>query len=187
MADHDHRPDGTCDTEEIHSDELPLYNRATLPQSGQLILLVEEPNNDCGGKMSGAYRLPLDRITPGSTFQSNTYSLDPANPGIVVPDDEVVPAYVETFSPFNVMRAQADDSTTKAKFLIIANDQNIDENYIIQSSGYLAFKAVHSYQVGQTYYLSATTPGGVTTTPPADAQPLFYVVDQKTIQIVLEV
>lgn len=175
--------DTVCNTEQIGSDEFPIYNKPTLPEDGQLILLSPEKDYDCGGDFTAAFRLPLSRLTPGSSFQSNTYSLSAPTSGITVSENQVVPAYVETFSPHQLKRAQANSSTTLAKFLIVGKDQNIDGSYIIQNSGYYSFPTVHGLSIGQTYYLSETDPGGITTQAPTLAQPLFYVVDAQTIQL----
>jgi hypothetical protein len=174
------------DAENIDSADLPLYSGANLPPTGKLILLVDQPDYDNGGQISAAYRIPLSRIVPGNAPQSVVYSLNDPDAGITVPDETVVPGYIEGFGSFNLKRAIATDSTTKAKFLIVSTDQNIDDNYIIQADGFYAFPTVHGYTPGNTYYLSDTAAGGVTNTPPAGiAQPLFYVVDQKTILVTI--
>jgi hypothetical protein len=172
------------DTEQIESSDLPVYDKATLPTDAKLILLVDQPDYDNGGQVNVAYRLPLSRVMPGSAPQHVAYSLSDVDAGITIPDEEIVPAYVESFGNFDLKRAQANSSTTKAKFLIVGLDPNVDGSYIIQGSGFFSFPTVHGYNVGQTYYLSDSTPGGVTTTPPSGiAQPLFTAVDQKTILI----
>lgn len=178
--------DSTSDqgTEQIGSQDLPLYDKPTLPEKGQLVLLVEEPDYDCGGTMVAAYRLPLNRVVPVSAQRGLAYSLADADAGITVADQTIVPAYVESFGSFNIKKAIASSSTTKAKFIIVSNDPNVEDSYIIQGSGFFSFSTVHAYNPGQTYYLSDSVSGGVTTTPPPGiAQPLFYVVDQKTILI----
>lgn len=172
------------DIENIDSADLPVYDQATLPPTGKLVLLVDQPDYDNGGTIVAAYRLPLSRVVPGSAPQSVLYSINDPDAGISIPDASVVPAYVESTGDFNVIRSIATDTTTKAKFLIVGVDPNIDGNYIIQASGFYSFPTVHDYVPGNTYYLSDTTPGGVTNVAPAGiAQPLFYVVDQKTILI----
>lgn len=172
------------DTEQIESADLPEYNQATLPATGKLILLVDQPDYNQGGQVSVAYRLPLSRVVPGSAPQSVLYSINDPDAGITIPDQTVVPAYVESFGTFDLKRAIASSSTTKARFLIVGVDQNIDGNYIIQGSGFYSFPTVHGYAPGTTYYLSDSVAGGITSTAPSGiAQPLFYVVDQKTILI----
>lgn len=179
--------DPTCkDTEQIESSDLPLYDKATLPGTGKLVLLVDQPDYDNGGQVTVAYQLPLSRVVPGSAPQSVAYSLNDPDAGITIPDETVVPGYVEGFGSFDLKRAIATSSTTKARFLIVGIDQNIDGNYIIQGTGFYSFPTVHGYTPGNTYYLSDTAAGGVTNTPPSGiAQPLFYVVDQKTILITI--
>lgn len=174
------------DAENIDSADLPLYDGATLPATGKLILLVEKQDYDNGGTIQAAYRIPLSRIVPGSAPQGVAYSLSDVDAAISIPDETVVPGYVEGFGSFDLKRAIATSSTTKAKFLIISTDQNVDGSYIIQGAGFYSFPTVHGYTPGNTYYLSDTAPGGVTNVPPSGiAQPLFYVVDQKTILITI--
>lgn len=178
-------------TELINSDDLPIYSKPTLPDTAWVVLLAEEPNYDFGGVLSAAYRLDLDRLVPNGTKQSLTYSLTATGTNgadISIPTGVVVPAYVEQFAPFQTKRAQATGAPTKAQFLIISLDQNVDDNYIIQSAGFYTFAATHSYDVGKIYYLSDSAPGGVTSVPPVGiVQPLFTVVDSTTIKIHVEV
>lgn len=174
-------------TEQINSEDLPIYPGLTLPEDAHLIILVDEANYDFGGNLQAAYRLELSRVIPNGTKQGITYSLlatgdDGAD--IAIPDASVVPAYVESFDPWSTKRAQASDETTKAKFLIISLNQNVDDAYVIQAAGFYSFPTTHEYEVGKTYYLSDSAPGGVTNVaPPGIVQPLFYVIDNKTILI----
>jgi hypothetical protein len=179
--------DPNCqDTEQIDSADLPLWDGANLPPTGKLVLLVEQNDYDNGGKIQAAYRLPLNRVVPGSAPQSVLYSLNDPDAGIDVAEDEIFPAYVEGFGSFDLKKALATASNTKARFIITGKDPNIADNYIIQGSGFYSFPTVHTFTPGNIYYLSDTTPGGVTNTPPGGiAQPLFYVVDQKTILITI--
>lgn len=172
--------------QQINSGDLPVYDKPSLPESGKLILLAEQPDYDNGGKVVAAYQLPLSRVVPGSAAQSVVYSLNDPDAGIVVPEQAVVPGYVEGFGNFALKRAIATSATTKARFLIIGNDPNIDGNYILQGTGFYAFPTVHNYVPGNVYYLSDTAEGGVTNDSPSGiAQPLFYVVDQKTILLMI--
>lgn len=179
--------DKTCkETEQIESADLPIYDKATLPDSGKLILLVDQNDYDNGGKITAAYRLPLERIMLGDAPPAVAYTLVDPDADIAVPEGEVVPAYVESFGTFDIQRAVASSISSKAKFLIIGANQNVDGGYIIQSSGFYSFPTVHGYAPGMTYYLSDSVAGGVTTTAPASiAQPLFYAVDQKTIMVMI--
>lgn len=175
------------DTQQINSSDLPVYDKPQLPTNGHIILLTEEPNyGPDGGKIQLAYQLPLDRLVPNNAVQKVSYSLQSVSSDINVPSATVVPAYVETFEPYTIQRANGSDDTTRAQFLIVGLNPNIDDSYIIQKDGYYSFPTVHNYEVGQKYYLSPTVNGGVTTTPPPDnPQVLFLPVDRKTIQILL--
>jgi hypothetical protein len=148
-----------------------------------LILLTEEVNYDLGGKFQAAYRLPLERLTGGTSFASNAHSLYAPTAGIIVPDNKVVPAYRETFGTFNLKRARANSNTTLAQFLIVGLDPNVDDSYLIAANGFYQFPASHGYLIGQTYYLDENNPGDVTTQPPALEQRLFTVIDGRTILI----
>lgn len=172
------------DTLLINSDQVPEYDKPTLPDTGEVIIFVEEDNFDYGGKIDLAYRLPLRRIVPTNSLQSTSYSIEAPDAGIAVPGETVVPGYVEAFDPYLLKRAQSNNASSLAQFLIISTDQNIDDNYVIQGSGFYRFPTTHNYLVGQQYYLSDSAAGGVTTTPPAGTkQKLFIPVDQSTILI----
>lgn len=168
----------------INEGDVPIYDQPTLPDGAKLIMFVDEDNFDYGGTISVAYRLPLSRVIPSSAYSGLTYSLNDDNAGISIPDQTVVPGYVEAFEPYGLNRAQASSETSKAQFLIVGTDQNIDNNYILQSTGFYRFPTTHNYVIGQQYYLSDSAPGGVTTVPPSPiAQKLFIPVDQSTIRI----
>lgn len=173
------------ETQQINADDLPVYSGAQLPADAVLVILVEEPNyGPDGGTINLAYQLPLERIVPTNAIQKLSYSLYAPDAGISVPALTVVPAYIESFEPFALKRASATSNTTKAQFLIVATDPNVDDGYIIQSNGYFKFPTAHGYSIGQKYYLSDTVIGGVTVTAPSSVvQPLFVVLDATTIQI----
>lgn len=173
-----------AETDQITSDELPIYDKPTIPADAEIIMLVEEPNYDFGGTLSAAYRLPISRIVANNQIQGNVYTIADETAGITIAENTVVPAYVENFDPFHLKRAQASSNTTKARFLILGENVNVDGGYLVQSNGYYVFPEDHAYLVGQTYYLSDSAPGGVTNVAPGGiVQPLFHVIDSKTIQI----
>lgn len=173
-------------TDEVQADSLPIWTKNFLPQSGQFIMLVEEPNYDLGGTITAAYRIPADRIIANNAVQGNVYTLVDAEATITVPELTVVPAYVESFAPNRLKRAQASSPTTLAMFLIVGLNQNVDDGYLIQHGGYFVFPEAHAYTVGAKYYLSSSAAGGVTTVAPNDnVQPLFTVVDDRTIQVLI--
>ena len=177
----------SMDTQQLNSSDLPLYDKPQLPTDATVILLTEEVNyGPDGGKIQLAYQLPIDRIVPNNAVQKVSYSLQSVSAGINLPSQTVIPAYIETFEPYTIQRANGADDTTRAQFLIVGLNPNVEDSYIIQDSGYYSFPTVHNYEVGQKYYLSNTVNGGVTTTPPVDnPQVLFLPVDTKTIQILI--
>lgn len=176
----------TNSTDQVTSDELPVWDKTTLPADSQFIVLVQEDNYDYGGMVEVAYKVPTSMILANNQIQGSVYTVTDEDAEIVVPDNTVVPAYVESFDPFHLMRAQASSQTSKAKFLIIGRNQNVDGGYLVQSSGYVVFRENHGYDIGQTYYLSDSAPGGVTTVAPSGiVQPLFTVIDAKTLQVTI--
>lgn len=171
--------------EQVDTDDLPIYSQSTLPDNANLIVLVDEQNYDFGGTLQAAYRLPLDRVVPTNTRQNVSYSLKATGGAdINIPAGAVVPAYVEAFDPYNVVRAQASSSTSMAQFLIIGLNQNVDDTYVVQNTGFYTFTEPHTYDIGAQYYLSDSVTGGVTTSKPSsNAQPLFRAIDAYTIAI----
>lgn len=170
-------------TRQFGAGDLPIFNAPTIPEGAQLILLTEEVNYDLGGKFQAAYRLPVERLTGGTTFSSNTHSVYAPTAGITVPDGVVVPAYRETFGIFQLKRARANSNTTLAQYLIVGLDQNVDDAYLVVANGFYQFPGTHNYLIGQTYYLDEDNPGQVTTSPPSLEQKLFTVVDSRTILV----
>lgn len=171
-------------TDEINSDELPVWTGPTIPTDAQLIMLVQEQNFDFGGTLEAAYKLDINKIVANNAIQGNTYTVVDEEASITVPTGTVVPGYVESFDPFHLKRAQASSNTTKARFVILKVNPNVDGGYLVQANGFYTFPEEHDYAVGMTYYLSDSAPGGVTTTAPSGiAQPVFSVVDNRTIRI----
>lgn len=178
-----------CDTGIIQasSDDMTIYDKNTLPNNAEIIMLTEEQNFDYGGLLSVAYRLPLSRIIPTSSSSNLWYYITDEEADIPVPDTTVVPAYTEPFDPYGIKRAQASSPSTTAHYLIVGLNPNIDDNYIIQADGFYTFPEPHSYNIGQQYYLSDSSAGGVTDTPPPGIQQkLFIPIDRRTIRINLE-
>lgn len=178
--------EGTQNTEITQSDTLPIYDKPELPQDGELILLVTGADNTCGGELTRAYRMPLDRLTPGSTLQPNTYSAYAPNNTITVAPKTVSAGFTDMNFPHEIKLARADSVATLAKYIILGEDVNVDDRLMIQSGGFYSFPTTHDYTIGKQYYLSATNAGQVVTaepTTPNVSQPLFYVVDAKTILV----
>lgn len=169
----------------IPMDQIPVWGEAKVPADSYLIMMTNVYVEQYGCKVPAAYRLPISRLTPGSTFQSNTYSLAGNGFNQEIPVNKVVPAYVYSTSPNDIRVANSSDKTTLAQFLVLAKDTDVTGNYIVQSSGSYTFTNGHEYIVGKDYYLGAD---GFPTTerPDTNAQKLFSVLDSMTIMIDLQ-
>lgn len=169
-------------TENIDAEDVPIFNQATLPDQAYLPFVVAEDDPTCGGDFLALYHLPLRRLLAGGNLQANTHSV--AGNGYTgnIPVDQVVPAFVTPSGSNPVTPASAESNTTLADFLVLAKDENVAGNYIVQNSGFYTFPEGHGYAVGLQYYLSNTT-GQVSTTPGTSSQKLFRVIDAITISI----
>lgn len=166
----------------IPLDQIPVWGESKVPADSYLIMMTNVYVEQYGCKIPAAYRLPISRLTPGSTLQSNTYSLAGNGFNQEIPVNKVVPAYVYSTSPNDIRVANSSDKTTLAQFLILTKDTDVTGNYIVQSSGSYTFTNGHEYIVGKDYYLGAD---GFPTTerPDTNAQKLFSVLDSTTIMI----
>lgn len=164
----------------IAGGDVPEWNQPQLAPNGYLLYAVVEQDQSCGQFRPFLYHLSTSRLTPGSTFQGNTYSLAGNGGTIQVPDQEVRAAYVFNNSPNDVRLATDDGSTfDRAQFLVLGRDPNFDGNYLVQGTGTYTFPNGHSYIVGYDYYLGPL--GQPVTT--VNQQYMFTVVDKNTIII----
>lgn len=174
--------EGGCDCEAVTKTArwtaLPLYKNAELPLDMDVIAGSNEE-----GK---AWRLPIERILAGGEFNRMQYSIDKKTSKLEVNIDQVTPAFIPGPNA-SIEEAIGDAEQNKAHFLVVGEDSNAKNNVIIQSSGFLTFPRTHAYQVGKTYYLHQTEKGGVTSVKPSTGvvQPLFTVVDELTINIII--
>lgn len=171
------------DTQLLASSDVPLWNKPGIPDDATVYMTLNEADQLNGGSILATYRIGLDRIIPTNQQNSIIYSLHDDQADIAVSTAQVVPAYVESFAPYRVRRAQAvAPGTSLAQFVIVSLDQNVDNSYIVQASGFHRFSEAHNYLVGQQYYLSDSSAGGVTNVAPAGIkQRLFIPVDEFTI------
>lgn len=171
------------DTQLIGAGDVPTWSQSDIPESATIYMTLEEADQLNGGNILATYRLELSRILPVNSENSIIYSLHDDIADIAVPSGQVVPAYVEAFDPYRVKRAQAvNPGTSLAQFLIVALDQNVDNNYVVQASGFHKFQEPHNYLIGQQYYLSDSAAGGVTNVAPSGlVQKLFIPVDEFTL------
>lgn len=155
---------------------LPLFVDADIPGDMDVIA----GSNDQGK----AWRLPLSRIVAGGDLNKIQYSINKKTADIIVPRTQVVPVLVPGPN-LPVEKAVADSEDNRARFLAISADPNLQDNLILQSTGFLVFPRTHAYVVGRTYYLHQENAGQVTSVKPTSGvvQPLFTVVDELTISI----
>lgn len=176
--------DNDFPVENIDASDVPIYSLPTLPTEAYIPLVVRQDDPSCGGSLLALYHLPLSRITPGGTFQNNTYSLAGNGFNASVPVDQVIPGYVRITPPNDIRQANA--TAGRAQFLIIEADPNVSGSYIVQRNGVYTFSEPHNYVVGYDYYL-AEADGQVTTVAPVtNPQKLFTVLDSMTILISIQ-
>ena len=165
----------TATTTEVRSwTSLPLLDVTKVPDDLDLI----------GGsnKEYQSWRIPASYFLPGGTLNHVTYKV-PATDGVVLPQHQVVPVYIPSADEPWTM-AIADGTNQEATDIAVALDED-KTSFTIMKNGYYTFSRPHMYEVGKTYYLSQTNAGEVVSVRPTAGtiQPLFSVVDQKTISI----
>lgn len=172
--------------EAIRTEEIPVWEKATLPENADVIMIAKQFVEKYGCKMEAWYRLPLTRVANITPYSSASASINGNGFAQVVPSNKVVPAYINISSPHDIRVASASNPATFAKFLVLGNDLNNAGYYNVQANGVYEFPQGHSYIVAQTYYLGED--GYPTTAKSEDetkVQKLFYVLDEKTIAIEL--
>lgn len=169
----------------IPGEEIPTWGKNTLPEEGYLLMAAVQKDQQCGRNLPYLYHLPINQLTPGATFQSNTYSARANGSTIAVPADQVVPAFVYSNTPNDIRVAKNGESF--AQFMVLSKDETIDGNLIIQNGGFYTFPSGHKYIPGFVYYLG--TDGKPTTNGAfveGKRQKLFTVIDGRTISIDLQ-
>lgn len=165
----------------IDAEDVPVWGKTTLPEEGFLLMAAVQKDQQCGRNLPFLYHLPINRVTPGATFQTNTYSL-PGNGFIDSWESNQVRAgYVYNNTPNDIRYASTEN---KAQFILLGKDETIDGNYLIQGSGFYTFVGGHSYVPGYAYYVGTD---GVPTTNTSytngTRQHLFEAIDTSTILI----
>ena len=166
----------------IDAEDVPVWGKTVLPDEGYLLMAAKQVDQQCGRALPFLYHLPIGMVTPGGTFQTNTYSL-PGN-GFTQEweANQVRAGYTYNNTPNDIRLADAAES--KAQYLLLGKDDTIAGNYIIQGTGFYTFVGGHSYVPGYTYYLGNN---GLPTTDSSfiegARQHLFEVVDTSTILI----
>lgn len=166
----------------IDAQDVPTWGKTTLPDEGYLLMAAVQKDQQCGKNMPFLYHLPINRITPGATFQPNTYSA--AGNGFTQEweANQVRAGYVYNNTPNDIRLA--DINGQKAQFILLEKDDTVANNYLIQGSGFYTFPGGHSYVPGYAYYLGADgKPTTSTDFVDGVRQHLFEVIDTSTILI----
>lgn len=167
----------------IDAEDVPVWGKTTLPDEGYLLMASRQKDQQCGRPLPFLYHLPIRMVTPGKTFQSNTYSLAGNGFHDEWAADQVRAGYTYSNTPNDIRLALAGEKN--AQYIIIGKDDTAEGNYIVQGSGFYTFPAGHQYIPGYSYYLD--TVGGMPTTDSSYVdgvrQHLFEVVDNMTILI----
>lgn len=165
----------------IDAEDIPRWGKTTLPDEGYLLMAAVQKDQQCGRNLPFLYHLPLGMVTPGGTFQTNTYSANGNGYNGDWDKNQVRAGFVYNNTPNDIRLASADHP---AQFIILGKDEAVDGNYVIQGSGFYTFPSSHSYITGYSYYLGAD--GQPTTNSDFSEgvrQHLFEAIDPMTILI----
>ena len=168
--------------EAIETPDIPVWEKASLPEDADVIMIAKVFVEKYGCKMDAWYRLPLTRVANVAPYSPSNASINGNGFKQDIPFNKVVPAYTNISDPKDVRVASARSTATLAKYLILDNDLNNPGYYKVQSSGIYVFPKGHSYISGMTYYLGDDS-YPTTSTNQENKQELFYVLDEKTIDI----
>lgn len=166
----------------IDAEDIPVWGQTKLPDEGYLLMAAKLRDQQCGRTLPFLYHLPINKITPGSTFQPNTYSA--AGNGFTEEwePNQVRAGYVYNNTPNDIRLAAI--GVMPAQFILLEKDDTVAGNYIIQGSGFYTFVGGHGYVPGYAYYLGSdgrpTTDSSYTD---GKRQHLFEVIDTSTILI----
>lgn len=166
----------------IDAQDIPTWGRNVLPEEGYLLMASVQKDQQCGRNLPFLYHLPIHMITPGRTFQSNTYSANGNGFNGDWAANQIRAGYTYNNTPNDIRLASIDGQL--AQYILIGKDETIAGNYIIQGAGFYTFPAGHSYIPGYAYYLGAD--GQPTTDSKfvdGRRQHLFEVVDKSTIMV----
>lgn len=161
----------TPETTEVRSwTSLPLLDITNVPEDLDLI----------GGsnKEYQSWRVPASYFL-GGALNTTRYEVSGE---VELQPDQVVPVYFSNqfSSPVKAIAGEG----TLAQALAVTSENGVTT---IMVSGFYKFSRPHLYEVGKTYYTSATNAGEVVSVKPAMyGQALFTVIDQLTIAINIE-
>lgn len=153
----------------MNINDLPIDNLESIPD--YYLTIRTFPNQETGEVISTFTRVPGIKVTPTGNLD-NVFSLQGAEQMITIPENQVVPAYVQNNGSTNqVLKA----GTNNAQFLLIGTYGNM---YLCQNTGVINMINGHNYIISQQYY--AATNGTVST---SGTQKLFIPVSQTKLLI----
>lgn len=166
----------------IDAEDVPVWGKNVLPDEGYLLMAAKLVDQQCGRALPFLYHLPINMVTPGGTFQTNTYSANGNGFTSEWAANQVRAGYTYNNTPNDIRFADIVEKL--AQYLILKKDDGISGNYIIQGNGFYTFTGGHEYIPGYAYYLGDN---GQPTTETAYVngrrQHLFEVIDKSTILI----
>ena len=166
----------------IDAEDVPVWGKTVLPDEGYLLMAAKMVDQQCGRALPFLYHLPIHMVTPGGTFQTNTYSLPGNGFSQEWAANQVRAGYTYNNTPNDIRLADVVEKP--AQYLILKKDDTISGNYIIQGNGFYTFTGGHDYIPGYAYYLGENgQPTTDTVYINGRRQHLFEVVDSSTILI----
>lgn len=157
-----------------HILDTDIDDLATIPDFFIGVRTVEEPAT--GATIATPVRIPGARVMPTGNL-ANVVALDANNTALEIPENQVLPGYLDAQPGGNVMRIAGDGHA--AQFLMISNYAN--GKVLIQATGFLTIPAGHRYIPLQQYYLG--TNGEPVTDETQTGQKLFFVLDDYVLNI----
>ena len=166
----------------IDAEDVPVWGKNVLPEEGYLLMAAKQADQQCGRALPFLYHLPIHMVTPGGTFQGNTYSANGNGFAIEWAANQIRAGYTYNNTPNDIRLA--DIAEKPAQYLILKKDDTISGNYILQGAGFYTFAGGHEYIPGYAYYLGANgQPTTDTSYTSGLRQHLFEVIDKSTILI----
>lgn len=153
--------------------ELSIWNLESLPDFFLAIASFEDKNT---GEFTNTFvNVPAEKLFPAGAL-SGAFPLQTNNPDLTIPENGVLPIYVENQAIRNVVLPA--DGQNKADALAF---QVIDGTVVSKNAGVIEIMGGHNYIVGQVYYLA--TDGGVTTDASQTGQRLFKPLSKSILAI----
>lgn len=143
---------------------LPIDSLAQIPD---YFLVERDILDDTDGTVKHTItRLPGAKVLPNGSL-INTFTLDGNNPTLEIPQNQILPVYIQNQGVQNVVMPA--DATHPAQFFVVGTYGDL---LLCQNVGVVNILQGHNYIVGMNYY-RATATGQVTTDATQTGQMLF--------------